>query len=550
MNRNTESHFAEMPEADIKRSRFDRSHSFKFTGNAGDLIPFLCEECLPGDTFDITTSKVLRLQTLISPIMDNIYLDVFYFFVPLRLIWDHAKEFFGENTASAWLPQVTYQIPQIRFDFANKKVKVNSVLDYLGIPPSEFREPPFITTEYTVSALPLRAYNLVWNEWFRDQNYMDPVNLYTGDATVDVDPDDPVKGGPCQKVSRFHDYFSSCTPQAQKGNPVQFVQAPYTVPVRASATVYNGGQDALQWQVVGSTDTPRKTGTYNNTPSSTTYPTLFVSASPTNAIFPSNLVAQGIQLSGNTINELRLAFQTQKFLEKNLNGTRYREVILNHFGVRSPDARMQVPEYLGGNRIPIQVQQIVNSAATASEPLGNLGAMSNTTDIHDDVFKSFTEHGYLLGLCCLRYENSFSQGVERHWFRKNLYDYYWPVFSQIGNQPVYTKELFIFGSSATLNSTVWGYNEAWADYRFKTNRTAGEMRPYVPNSLTSWTLADDYAEQPTMSEDWLYTDKTNLDRVLAVTSDTSNQFFADFYIKNLVTRPMPMYSIPGFVDHF
>lgn len=561
MNRNTESYFSQVPKTDIPRSRFDRSHSFKFTGNAGDLIPFLCEEVLPGDTFNIKTSKVIRLQTLKSPVMDNLYMDVYYFFVPNRLVWSHWKEFCGENTQNAWAPSVTYTIPLLKTPIPSSisYVKKGYILDYLGVPPSYGLKDGNKSGMYLdgINALPVRCYNLIWNEWFRDQNYMDPVNLYTGDASVDIS-DDPITGGYCRKVSRFHDYFSSVLPQPQKGDAplVGGFSVPNGWVGTSSLDMPNPGNDPMRIRTVN--DGIIGANTYNlqtKQASETAFDdsirrnVYFRGDSQDSGIKPINLVAPGFNYPGFDINTLRLAFQTQKFLERQaLGGSRYREIILSHFGVHSPDARQQVPEYLGGNRIPIQIQQIVNTAASENESLGNLGAMSNTTDIHSDFIKSFSEHGYVIGVCCMRYDNSYAQGMDRHWLRKNMYDFYWPVFAHIGSQPVKYKEIWC----NTSDSYVWGYQEAWAEYRYKPNRVAGEMRPQVENGLVSWTFADYYSseEPPVMSEEWLYMDKSNLDRVLAVSSEVSDQFFADFYIKNEVTRCIPMFSIPGLADHF
>ena len=250
-----------------------------------------------------------------------------------------------------------------------------------------------------------------------------------------------------------------------------------------------------------------------------------------------------------SINELRLAFQLQKFYEKNARaGTRYREVLLEHFGVHSSDARMQIPEYLGGHRFPLAIHQVANQSQGTNDFLGDLGAMSSTADVHEDFVKSFEEHGFVIGVCVVRYDHSYPQGLEKFWSRENVTDYYWPVFANIGEQPVYGREIYWSATDAD-NNTVIGYQEAWADYRYKPNRVSGEMRPGIANSLASWHLADYYTSLPTLSDSWIREDPANVDRVLAVTSATSNQVFADFYFKNVCTRCMPMYSIPGLIDH-
>lgn len=561
MNRNAESHFSQLPQANIERSRFDRSHSFKFTGNAGDLIPFLCEPVLPGDTWEITTSKIIRLQTMVSPVMDSAFLDVYYFFVPNRLLWTHWKEFMGENTQSAWYPTTQYNIPKITIPVTG--VDSCTIMDYLGIPPYALGPSLVAPATVDVNALRLRGYLQICQEWFRDQNLEDPLNFDLGDATIVYDST-TVHGGAPFKAAKMHDYFTSCLPGPQKAaNPV-------TIPTSGTIPVTTVSQPSL---VVGK---PPYAMIMSNTGNSSIYSDYYFSQSksdgtdniPTvnngnpsggnNKYAPVNLVATASS-SGNygaytlsmSVTDLRLAFQTQKFLEKQARGgSRYREILLSHFGVVSPDARQQVPEYLGGNRIPLSISQVVNSAETADQPLGNLGAYSQTTDVHSDVFKSFTEHGYLYGLCVVRYDHTYSQGADRDWFVNDLYDFYWPVFSNISEQPVYSREIYFLDAASGQLANVFGYQEAWANYRYAVNRVAGEMRPYVANGLSSWSFADAYSSMPTLSDTWIKEDKANIDRTLAVTSSVANQFWADFYFQITTTRPMPLYSVPGLVDHF
>lgn len=553
MNRNAESHFAELPHANIERSRFDRSHSVKFTGNVGQVIPFLCDPVLPGDTWEIDTSKVVRMQTLLSPVMDNAFLDVYYFFVPNRLLWDHWKEFCGENTLSAWYPTVQYSIPKITIPTSG--VAVGSVLDYLGIPPYNGT-----INSVKVNALRVRGYALIMDQWFRDQNLQVPLNIYTGDSDVAYSGSSCETGGTPFIACKTHDYFTSCLPGPQKAaNPVK-IPASGILPVStADATiVFDSPAYPLLWQSVGGTSTRYTGGVRTVLDSGSVSREFFdVNNNASGSHFsPVNLVATstpGALSNGYltmSVTDLRLAFQTQKFLEKQARGgSRYREILLSHFGVHSPDARQQVPEYLGGNRIPLNVSQVVNAAESSGNRLGNVGAYSLTTDVHHDVFKSFTEHGYIYGLMVVRYDHTYSQGAEYDWFIDNLYDIYWPVFSNISEQPVRTRELYWPAAGNGVNP-VFGYQEAWASYRYKNNRVAGEMRPLVTNGLYSWSFADAYTLQPTLSDTWVREDKANVDRTLAVTSSVSNQFWSDFYVKATVTRPMPLYSIPGLVDHF
>lgn len=574
MNRNVESHFALNPtNIDIRRSTFDRSHSLKTSFNVGDIVPFFIDEVLPGDTFNVDTSKVVRLQTLLTPVMDNIYLDTYYFFVPNRLTWSHWKQFNGENTESAWLPQTEYEIPQITAP-ASGGWSVGTIADYLGVPTG--------VPNLSVSALPFRAYALVMNEWFRDENLSDPLVVPVDDATVvGVNTGnfvtDVCKGGLPYKAAKYHDYFTSCLPSPQKGPDV-------TIPVADAgnyAVVGNGKALGLIGKQNENLSGPMNTGIFADSHGTFAVinSTLGASAGSTvtgsgrlygqigvasqselgNDLSNSGLIAVA---SGNaaaaTINQLRMAFQIQKLYEKDARGgSRYIEILKSHFGVTSPDARLQRPEYLGGNRIPININQVVQQSATASGATaqGTVTGMSVTTDTHSDFTKSFTEHGFVIGVMVARYDHTYQQGLERFWSRKDRFDYYWPVFANIGEQAVKNKEIYAQGPAKkdsagnVIDDQVFGYQEAWADYRYKPSRVTGEMRSQYAQSLDVWHLADDYSTLPMLSDSWIREDKANVDRVLAVTSEKSNQLFADIYIKNRTTRPMPMYSIPGLIDH-
>lgn len=570
MNRNVESHFALNPtNIDIRRSTFDRSHSLKTSFNVGDIVPFFVDEVLPGDTFNVDTSKVVRLQTLLTPVMDNIYLDTYFFFVPNRLTWSHWKQFNGENTESAWIPQTEYEIPQITAP-ADSGWSVGTIADYLGVPTG--------VPNLSVSALPFRAYALVMNEWFRDENLSDPLVVSVDDATVagvntGTFVTDVAKGGLPYKAAKYHDYFTSCLPSPQKGPDV-------LIPVASSgnyAVVGNGKSlgltDGSLTGLFGYQSVPGgSTLAVNSGNLGSSVGTAVPSSSNLNGSVGVATVSQlGDDLSksgliavasGNaaaaTINQLRMAFQIQKLYEKDARGgSRYIEILKSHFGVTSPDARLQRPEYLGGNRVPININQVVQQSATASGETaqGTVTGMSVTTDTHSDFTKSFTEHGFVIGVMVARYDHTYQQGLERFWSRKDRFDYYWPVFANIGEQAVKNKEIFAQGpgvkdsAGSVIDDQVFGYQEAWADYRYKPSRVTGEMRSQHAQSLDVWHLADDYSALPMLSDSWIREDKTNVDRVLAVTSSVSNQLFADIYIKNRTTRPMPLYSIPGLIDH-
>lgn len=562
MNRNTESHFSLSPHVDISRSRFDRSASLKTSFNAGDIVPFFLEEVLPGDTFSVDTSKVVRMQTLLTPMMDNVYLDTYYFFVPNRLVWDHWKEFCGENTESAWIPETEYTMPQITAP-ANSGWSVGTLADYFGVPTG--------VPGLSISALPFRAYALIMNEWFRDQNLQDPLVVPTDDSTVagvntGTFVTDVAKGGKPYIAAKYHDYFTSCLPSPQKGPDVTIPVADagnYNVVGNGKVMMLSNGSQLGGFGRITS-------GSAGTGPWMSLTPGTAASSSDSslaNPLFGSFGLATAEQLgsdlsnsgliavaSGNaaaaTINQLRLAFQIQKFYEQQARGgSRYTEVIRSFFGVTSPDARLQRPEYLGGNRVPINVNQIVQQSGTESTgtPQGTVVGQSLTTDKHSDFTKSFTEHGLIIGVMVARYDHTYQQGLNRLWSRKDKFDFYWPVFANIGEQAVKNKEIYAQGNDK--DDEVFGYQEAWAEYRYKPSMVTGEMRSAYAQSLDVWHLADDYSTLPTLSDSWIREDKSNIDRVLAVTSANSNQFFADVYVKNLCTRPMPMYSIPGLIDH-
>mgnify|MGYP000362151935 CR=1 FL=1 len=558
MNRNTESHFSLAPHVDISRSRFDRSASLKTSFNVGDVVPFFLDEVLPGDTFSVDTSKVVRMQTLLTPMMDNVYLDTYYFFVPNRLVWEHWKQFCGENTESAWIPETEYTMPQITSP-ADSGWAVGTLADYFGIPTG--------VPGLSVSSLPFRAYALIMNEWFRDQNLQDPLVVPTDDSTVagvntGTFVTDVAKGGKPFIAAKYHDYFTSCLPSPQKGPDVLIPSATageYPVVPRSNvvpsslldgttytAKIYKAGSDAnatragIGFYVSDDLQTGTQTNGLISTGSRNTEATPVIN----------NLWAVASGGLGATINQLRLAFQIQKFYEQQARGgSRYTEVVRSFFGVTSPDARLQRPEYLGGNRVPINVNQIVQQSGTESgtTPQGTVVGQSLTTDSHSDFTKSFTEHGLIIGLMVARYDHTYQQGLNRLWSRKDKFDFYWPVFANIGEQPVKNKEIYAQGNAK--DDEVFGYQEAWADYRYKPNMVTGEMRSAYAQSLDVWHLADDYNALPTLSDAWIREDKSTVDRVLAVQSSVSNQLFADIYVKNLCTRPMPMYSIPGLIDH-
>ena len=549
MSRNENTRFALNPtNLDIARSTFRRDHSVKLSFNVGDVIPFYVDEVLPGDTFQLKTSMVARLQTLLTPMMDNLYLDTYFYFVPNRIVWQHWRELMGENTQSAWIPTTEYSVPQVSAPSGGWSI--GSIADYMGIPTG--------LANLSVNALPFRAYALIMNEWFRDENLSDPLNIPVDDATLAGSNGtnyitDVVKGGMPFKAAKFHDYFTSALPAPQKGPDVTIpVSGGANYPVRTLSE--SSGLSTFPLQIRTFDEMPYNVVTVNKS-TSPEPGALNAYASPlpgnVSSFVPTNLWAiNDGSVSSATINQLRMAFQVQKLYEKDARGgTRYIEILKSHFGVTSPDARLQRPEYLGGNRIPVNINQVVQNSATQADgtPLGDTAAFSVTTDVHGDFIKSFVEHGFVIGVMVARYDHTYQQGLERFWSRRDRLDYYFPVFANIGEQPILNKEIYAQGTAQ--DDEVFGYQEAWADYRYKPSRVAGEMRSKAPASLDVWHLADEYTQLPKLSDAWIREDKTNVDRVLAVTSSVSNQMFADLYIQCKATRPMPVYSIPGLIDH-
>ncbi|QCS36259.1 major capsid protein [Capybara microvirus Cap1_SP_192] len=590
MNRNTEYKFDYAPQAEIRRSTFSGlSHSTKTTFNVGDVVPILCEPIYPGDTFKLKSSKVVRMQTLLTPMMDNIFLDVYYFFVPYRLVWEHWEQFAGGSLPdeSPWIPVPDYSIPQISAPVESGGYKIGSLADYFGYPTG--------ISGYKASALPFRAYAKIINDWFRDENLSQYYDLPLGDSDVQAvqstsNEVDVIKYAVRPvKAAKYHDYFTSCLPAPQKGPdvtvpgllseiPIITDRMPnrYYAPAGSNVQEYNEQLQSayplmfdhnsnhseilpsvqpFDWNYTGNTFAIAR-DTFNF--KSGSIPTSNIGkdsreralAGMDMSLTPVNLIGY----HGNTstsINQLRQAFQIQRLLEKDARGgTRYIELLKAHFGVTSPDARLQRSEYLGGSRFPINIHQVTQTSSTVdTSPLGDTAAMSVTADIHSDFTKSFVEHGLLIGLACARYEHTYQQGLPRYLSAKNRYDFYWPVLANLGEMGVKVKEIYLSGDSG-LDDLIFGYQEAWADLRFSPNRVTGEMRSNHVNSLDCWHLADNYESQPFLSDSWIREDSSNVNRVLSVSDNLSNQLFADFYFDIKATRAMPLYSIPGFIDHF
>jgi hypothetical protein len=542
MNRNSEFNFAQNPQVGVSRSRFQRNSDNKTTFNTGDLIPVYLDEVLPGDTHQIDVACVMRMATPIFPVMDNAFCDFYFFFVPNRLLWEHWKEFMGENKETAWTPKTEYSVPQVTAPAGGWAE--GTLADYMGLPTK--------VEGISVSALPGRAYGLIYNEWFRNQNVTQPTLVEVTDATTtgkndgSTTNDSAITLAKPLKAAKVFDYYTGALPEPQKGEPI-------TVPLSGNAPInlYNKNDEILYSKVRLTTN-----GTYTDSKykeltgdKNAGYPTtLMLSNNPVGeAAEPAYLRADLTSVTAATINQLRQAFQIQKLLEKDARGgTRYREVLREHFGVISPDSRMQIPEYLGGYRLPINVSQVIQTSSTdGTSPLGNTAALSVTTMNKPMFTKSFTEHGLIMGLAVVRTDQTYQQGIERMWSRKGRYDYYWPVLANIGEQAILNKEIYAQGNTA--DEEAFGYQEAWADYRYKPSKVTGLFRSNAAQSLDAWHYAQDYDALPTLSTAWMEQTDTEMKRTLAVQSQPD--FIADFYFMNKTTRCMPVYSIPGLIDH-
>lgn len=560
MNRNKDAGFNQVPRLDITRSRFKRRQDVKLTLNAGQLIPFYVDEVLPGDTFSIDQAAIIRMTTPIFPVMDNCYLDIYYFNVPCRILWEHFKRFMGENDTGPWAQTQEYTIPQVRVAGTAEKPAPyeGSIMDYMGIPTKVSNGP---NTDFSVNALPFRAYAMIWQEWFRDQNVDNPAINSTADATVNY-TDDETKGmdaeapdleyilqnaytgGRPLPVNKYHDYFTSALPSPQKA------AEPVRVPMTGNAKIMLYEDSTLKKQAQpneGSytTNSWTRTTTYTGGDDEATKPT---GTNIWNQEYPDGWLGADLSsVSASTINQLRQAFQVQKYYEQLARGgSRYREMIYSLFHTKISDKTVQIPEYLGGTRITINMSQVIQTSGTTAEsPQGNTAAVSVTPYNGSMFTKSFEEHGYVIGVCCIRHDHTYQQGLERMWSRKTNLDFYYPVFANLGEQAILKKELYLTGTDT--DEQAFGYQEAWAEYRMKPNRISGKFRSNATGTLDSWHYGDNYKKTPSLSQAWMKEGDSEIQRTLAV--DNEPQFIMDTVVDNTSVRPMPMYSIPGLVDH-
>lgn len=571
--------FSQIPNSPIQRSVFDRSHDYKTTMDAGYLIPFFVDEVLPGDTFKLRVNAFVRMNTLVAPFMDNVFMDTFFFFVPTRLVWDNWQRFCGEQKNPG--DSTDFLIPSLS---GTNTFTNGSIFDYMGLPTGVSLDP----ANTPINALPFRAYNLIYNEWFRDENLIDSIPVLTTDGP------DPVSNYTLRKRAKRHDYFTSALPWPQKGPSVE-IGLSGNAPVNGfdgstsfdfvspsfNGSVVNGGFQLgannsnylnglkINWgsgatkgglegsQILqkqygsgftniigqeGSTDSDFKfAGSLQG------YNFKFSGGKLTALGSPDGIYADLSGVNAVSINDLRQAFQIQKFYEKwARGGSRYTETLRVMFNVISPDARLQRPEYLGGTHSRVNVVPTAQTSSTDSvSPQSNLSAFGVLGDSAHGFNKSFVEHGYVIGLVCLRADITYQQGLNRMWSRRQLFDFYWPTLAHLGEQVVYNKEIYTQGTAE--DDGVFGYQERYAEYRYKPSMITGKLRSTDPQTLDVWHLAQKFDTLPKLNQDFIE-ENPPINRVIAVQNEP--QFFADFWFDLKTSRPMPVYSVPGLVDHF
>lgn len=550
MDRNTENRYGIVDEITKPRSTYNSEFTHKTSFNNGELIPFYINmDIIPGTTIKNRTSFVLRMTTPLNPAMDNLYADTYWFRCSKFWYWEHWRAMMGENNYGAWAQTIEYTEPKVSLKTTNYTYGPHDLANYIGVRQG--------TGNLEYSKIAINAYIDIWNQWFRDQNLQAPIQFDTTDANLTADNTINTGFG-ILPVQKFHDYFTSCLPEPQKG-------APITMPLGTSAPVYTGADNtnlpttanALRWKPAGTYTLPTSNNIdlYASTDSNgiaftRTGPAGFSPGAGTAPVQPSNLYTDLTQATAASINALRLAFATQRILERDsMCGTRYREILRAHFGATPADESLMTPEYLGGHRIPINIETVLqNSSTDSTSPLGYTGATSITLDVNEDFTKTFMKDDILIGLICVRCDHTYQQGLPRQLTRDRKLDRYWPELAHIGNQPVYNEEIFATGTST--DKQVFGYKEAWQEYLYKNNRISGELNSDYAQSLDVWHYGDDYATLPVLSDNWIREPQEYLDRTLAIASTSQNQFIADFLVEQIVSAPIPIHRVPGLIDHY
>lgn len=552
MNRNNERHFNQIPQMKASRTRFNRDQTILTTFDAGKLIPFYVDEVLPGDTFSIDTAAIIRMTTPKYPVMDDSFIDFYYFFCPNRILWDNFKHFMGEVDETAWMPTKNYTVPQIKINGTDEKPAPDekSILDYMGVP-TKVKKP------FTINALPIRAYVKIWNEFFRDENVDNAAVLKNDDAdvtytmstgeadTMEKELQEAVTGGNLLPVNKFHDYFTSCLPYPQRGPEV-------TIGLTGAAGVQAYTDADLKNKASATISSFASKAEPGGTTNQRLYDMYLWSSTPVQMYVGNGTAKEQYYLGANlagveatTINQLRQAISVQQYYEALARGgSRYREQVQAIWDVIISDKTVQVPEYLGGGRYHVNINQIVQTSGQQTSndtPIGETGAMSVTPINESSFTKSFEEHGFVIGVACVRHNRSYQQGLERFWSRQDRLDYYVPQFANLGEQPVKKKEIMLTGDKT--DEETFGYQEAWADYRMKPNRVSGLMRSNAEGTLDFWHYADNYASVPTLSQEWMAEGKAEIARTLIVQDEP--QFFGAIRVANKTTRRMPLYSVPG-----
>lgn len=566
MNRNTETHFSYLPINKFKRSVFNIPHSHKTSFDMAQIVPILLDMSVnPGETRSLMQASVVRMQTPKYPIMDNLFMDIYYFYVPFRILWEHYKEFEGENTQTPWYSTTEYVMPKMN---SGTGITAKTFFDYIAVPTN--------VANLNFNDLAHRAYLMIYNEWFRDQNLIAPYQIRKGDSapTFNASSTDPMVNGKLLKAAKLHDYFTSALPGPQKG-PAQTISLGTVAPVSiygngktlglvntyetqgepsavgiASGTDTNNSMGVFMARGIGNIGDNAELANISNGDLKYLGLTKYSNASGITGI------ADLTNATAATINALRLDFAIQRVLEKDARqGTRYRELIRSHWGTTTGDARVQIPEYIGGKRLPININQVLQNSETGTTPLGETGAYSCTADADKMYSHSFVERGLILGLAVVRQEHTYQQGLNRFMSKSRRFDWYLPTLAFLGEQGILNSELYAQGASAINPDTnvayddeIFGFQERWAEYRYTPSIITAEMRSNYALSLDVWHLGDDYSSMPYLGQEFIEETDEYLKRAIIV--QNQNQFWADFYFEETKVSEMPVYSVPGLIDHF